>query len=407
MKILILLSRQKRNIEELNEIRSLLEALMQKGAELNIFWDSAVKPDLGFGKYKHFKEINAAAIRKNKASYDHVFIDNSNFLKILSSFKFPGKVAVSGIVFPGSELTKFSKTGKPIPVYHFSNFARSYLPQRILDKSTHVRYTSVTDNIFSYSAGGNIVHFVPYNQDGLILASRLIEYFNKNPQLNLNLFSHKDHIHYLLKQSNDNIIIMDIDKISFPIQVSTYIGNTRIAKIAAFSGIPVIVAGHFGYGGIVTIDNLTGFLESDFMGRPGGYWGEDIPHVLLDFDIRTIKRLRISVRETAKKIASVLIDQPPLQHHLSFPFKERETAVRNHYLHTDIQIVQLNESEWVIKRDNSKAYFIIDRNIMSLLKPGTTDNNERGAPISKKMQLVIKKLLKEEIIFFWDPIWHD
>jgi hypothetical protein len=54
-------------------------------------------------------------------------------------------------------------------------------------------------------------------------------------------------------------------------------------------GIPVLVAGTCGYGGIVNPDNFSYHLREGFMGRPGGKQGEPIPAGILQEDLSSLK----------------------------------------------------------------------------------------------------------------------
>lgn len=60
-----------------------------------------------------------------------------------------------------------------------------------------------------------------------------------------------------------------------------WVASGRTAVKALLSGIPVIAAGNYGFGGLITEDNLPSFISSHFLGRPGGNPGDRISTVSL------------------------------------------------------------------------------------------------------------------------------
>lgn len=91
-----------------------------------------------------------------------------------------------------------------------------------------------------------------------------------------------------LKQAaNDHIVFLP-DKGSYDSLLAeqvVVIGSGRVAVEGLLAGLPVVVIGKYGFGGLMTADNLVAFCSNQFSGRPGGMLGERIPPMLLAQEI--------------------------------------------------------------------------------------------------------------------------
>jgi|GEM_PF-2524963 len=81
-----------------------------------------------------------------------------------------------------------------------------------------------------------------------------------------------DNISFITYMGNDRSHFSDCDLL---------VASGATAVKGLLSGIPVIVAGNCGFGGLVTTNNLPAFVGSSFNGRPGGHAGERISPALL------------------------------------------------------------------------------------------------------------------------------
>lgn len=91
------------------------------------------------------------------------------------------------------------------------------------------------------------------------------------------------------------------------------IASDRVAVSGILAGIPVIVVGRYGFGGLVTEDNFLSFIPSRFCGRPGGHCGDSIPPSLLIqeinyvFDVANTKELVHLLHISSKNMESLKI----------------------------------------------------------------------------------------------------
>ncbi|NLR78203.1 hypothetical protein [Chitinophaga eiseniae] len=83
--------------------------------------------------------------------------------------------------------------------------------------------------------------------------------------------------------ANDNITFIPYegDHTTFLSDCDILVSAGAIAVEGLLLGLPVIVAGKHGFGGLVTEDNLPAFIASGFHGRPGSHAVERIPPALL------------------------------------------------------------------------------------------------------------------------------
>lgn len=83
--------------------------------------------------------------------------------------------------------------------------------------------------------------------------------------------------------ANDNVTFIPYegDHTTLLSDCDILVSAGAIAVKGLLSGLPVIVAGKHGFGGLVTEDNLPAFIASGFNGRPGHHTAERIPPTLL------------------------------------------------------------------------------------------------------------------------------
>lgn len=147
-------------------------------------------------------------------------------------------------------------------------------------------YKPPEKRLFNQSIGLDLFH------SSIKFAHQILRIFNALPQFRLNVYGRSSDRKALELYFNNNISFVKILKEELYIQKdSVLLSNSLNALNAAVSGIPVIVVGNNGFGGMLSSGNLFDHLESGISGRLGGYNGEEIPGNLLFQEINKVLAL--------------------------------------------------------------------------------------------------------------------
>lgn len=186
-------------------------------------------------------------------------------------------------------------------------------------------------------------------------------------------------------------------------------------------GFPVIVAGAFGYGGLMTPDNFPYLLREGFMGRPGGFSGEPIPAALLLQDLHWLKSqpgLDGIVAET-KELANRLPYKP-----LSKAGDWKDGAIRlksdlHHKearwrlkprLASNLTIFHEKDLSYVKRKDINDILAIINRQKFPILDmiSGTLDCRtlQQSCQLSASVFWQHMEMLRQKNIILFDP-WKE
>ncbi|MDO8997838.1 MAG: hypothetical protein Q7U77_14525 [Sediminibacterium sp.] len=133
----------------------------------------------------------------------------------------------------------------------------------------------------------------------LFFLIRIISLFNKMPSIQRTIYCSRTHIEYLKQIANEGIEFRSREENQLlETEVILCFGSSAIHFL--LSGIPVIIVGTFGLGGIITPENFELLLKKGFMGRPGGTYNEEIPIELLAEEILEVQHNKILFNQTVQ-----------------------------------------------------------------------------------------------------------
>jgi hypothetical protein len=133
--------------------------------------------------------------------------------------------------------------------------------------------------------------------DELFFLIRVISLFNKMPSVQRSIYCSQTHINYLKQIANEGIEFLSREELQLlETELILCFGSLTIHFL--LSGIPVIIVGTFGLGGLITPKNFEQLFKKGFMGRPGGAHNEEIPIELLAEEILEAQHSRILLNQT-------------------------------------------------------------------------------------------------------------
>jgi hypothetical protein len=123
-------------------------------------------------------------------------------------------------------------------------------------------------------------------------------------------------------------------------------------------GLPVILLGPYGYGGLVDPDTFPDLVRCGFLGRPGGMYGETIPAEIIQEELLFLKANRPSTEtlEQVKKIAMGLPAKPGSESNSLIKIRKQlkkdlfNKATRGQFkpkIASNIKIIQKNDVSYV------------------------------------------------------------
>ena len=131
----------------------------------------------------------------------------------------------------------------------------------------------------------------------LFFLIRIISLFNKMPSIQKTIFCSAKHIEYLKQMANEGIEFLSREELQLlETELILCFGSSAIHFL--LSGIPVIIVGTFGLGGLITPKNFEQLFKKGFMGRPGGAHNEEIPIELLAEEILEAQHSRMLLNQT-------------------------------------------------------------------------------------------------------------
>lgn len=146
--------------------------------------------------------------------------------------------------------------------------------------------------------------------DEFFFLIRIISLFNKMPSIQRSIYCSQAHIKYLKQIANEGIQFLSREE---PQLIETELilcfGSSAIHFLLL--GIPVIIVGTFGLGGLITQKNFEQFFKKGFMGRPGGAQNEEIPIELLAEEILEAQHSRMLLNQTKQIQALIQKKQIP------------------------------------------------------------------------------------------------
>ena len=153
-----------------------------------------------------------------------------------------------------------------------------------------------------------VIHIYNRSDDDLRIVKILISCFNLKPDFNLTIVVPKTVVFLLRKLVNENIAVSNEDEFD-KIPLSEYdlaVGSDGFARESLFFGVPTILVGQRGIGGLVTSSNIYDHLEHHFDGRLGGELNELIPPLLLNEELNFFAREQLNVLTDTQLVSSII-----------------------------------------------------------------------------------------------------
>jgi hypothetical protein len=138
----------------------------------------------------------------------------------------------------------------------------------------------------------NIACITPGGKGALKHILQLVSIFNLTTRFTLSIHCTPDQFGIIKPFANDHLLFTVQPEGQQPLKapfscdlIITYgPGALHFMKQA----IPVVVIGPYGFGGLITADNFNYLLNNGFCGRPGGYFNEVIPPMLVQEELLAI-----------------------------------------------------------------------------------------------------------------------
>lgn len=270
-----------------------------------------------------------------------------------------------------------------LPVYS-RNLKRIFIFDKVFDKIENFPsefYKYLPTPFFNKNSGDNFSHinkskqskielFYKYdNEDkNLKIVASIINFVNKNINLNLTLQLPTDVINILKISCNNNIKLVDSNYSVNLFDFDLNIGSEKNALSGLINGLPTLIVGNRGFGGIVTIENLQDFLSSHLSGRLGGEIGEPTPYWILFDEISDFRQKKDFYNSNAIKISTILKKMYSKERIFSLienDFNENASIVNSNekltlkpFLYNNYKLfdIENNETYYII---NSKNNFIV------------------------------------------------
>jgi len=133
-----------------------------------------------------------------------------------------------------------------------------------------------------------IAYIINENDSTLATARKVLSALNLVTYCQVIVLGTEENKALLLNQANPHIRFLDKDKsyLTTLYSVDAVLASGEDILNSLRFNIPSIVLGEKGIGGLVTTQNYGDFDETNFQGRVGGAYNEDIPFPLLDFEIK-------------------------------------------------------------------------------------------------------------------------
>ncbi|MFD2902557.1 hypothetical protein [Sphingobacterium anhuiense] len=247
-------------------------------------------------------------------------------------------------------------------------------------------------------------------------AHQIVKIFNTLPQFRLNVYGRPSDRRKLEPYFNSNISFINIIKEDLYFQDDGVLLSSSLNALhAAVSGIPVIIVGDKGFGGILLADNLFDHLESGISGRLGGYLGEEIPGNLVFQEINSIFALSESeIYENSERIRQLVsienlfdnvIDHVRYRNWIFFKFHEGDYSSLTARLVEGLELTYTatGTANIILKSHNKLLYYleVAESNFLRLLL------SENSLSESIKQFVEINKESYESAVGFLEELWKN
>jgi hypothetical protein len=269
-----------------------------------------------------------------------------------------------------------------------------------------------------------IFHKVSEGDSELRVVKSLIYSFNTLPQkFDLKIMCSMKQRSLLSSYSNFNTRFMNLmsNTEDHIIDADIILGSEWLALIGISKLKPTIIVGKFGYGGMVTPENIYEFIKNDFIGRPGGSEYEKIPISLLTQEIINVYYSRNLMATLDKNYKAIM---------KKFSLRKKEDSLINDFrkiisldkfvnninkfmklrpkLASNIVIYKTNSDKWIVAKIliskilatiGKKEYRIIKdlngkKNLETIYKSNCSSLSR------EEFATFLKELWNEKIIFF-------
>lgn len=172
----------------------------------------------------------------------------------------------------------------------------------------------------------NTIHFHQQSDCDLAIIKTVIAFANSNPRMNLTIVAGTEVMLILETLKNNNVTLIEVDKFSQSISdFDLAITSDYYALKSLYLGVPTIIVGNRGFGGLLSTQNVADHLKWHFSGRIGGELNEMIPYWVLLEEFQNLQAAYSAITDDTKKVSLTIKNQ--YDPYRVFTILENEIAV--------------------------------------------------------------------------------
>lgn len=241
--------------------------------------------------FTEFHNIYEDTISINSNQYDLVLLHNKQAFKLINKMTITPPIFY---LFNSDEILK-----EQIEMDKYSELFLCGKPKFLTDNSFYNLLNIYFDETFDdeqIKQEENII----IAESSIVTINKLIPWINTLASSNIYIISIKDHVSS--KYFNSNVHIVNnknkIDRLFR--NAKLIIADDQFAIKGIMLKKPVLLLGSYGYGGLITNDNIDLFYKYGFTGRPGGNFDEHLPFELINYDFQEAYHLSDNELEAAR-----------------------------------------------------------------------------------------------------------
>lgn len=238
-----------------------------------------------------FHNIYDDTISKESNQYDLVLLHNKQAFKLIN------KMAITPPIFYLFNSDEIFK--EQIEMNKYSELFLCGKPKILIDNSFYNVLNIYFDETFDDEQMKQEENII-IAESSMITINKLMPWLNTLVSNNIYIISIKNHINS--KYFNSNVHIVNnknkIDRLFR--NAKLIIADDQFAIKGIMLKKPVLLLGSYGYGGLITNDNIDLLYKYGFTGRPGGNFDEHLPFELINYDFQEAHHLSDNELEAAK-----------------------------------------------------------------------------------------------------------
>lgn len=238
-----------------------------------------------------FHNIYDDTISKKSNQYDLVLLHNKQAFKLIN------KMAITPPIFYLFNSDEIFK--EQIEMNKYSELFLCGKPKILIDNSFYNLLNIYFDETFDDEQMKQEENII-IAESSMITINKLMPWLNTLVSSNIYIISIKNHINS--KYFNSNVHIVNnknkIDRLFR--NAKLIIADDQFAIKGIMLKKPVLLLGSYGYGGLITNDNIDLLYKYGFTGRPGGNFDEHLPFELINYDFQEAYHLSDNELEAAK-----------------------------------------------------------------------------------------------------------